>query len=61
MKKLASKKADRDTQRGKSIYTFKRCNYLADFHKMESLARLIEKLKVDYKAPKNSASGNPTV
>lgn len=44
----------------KNIYTLKRFNYLADFHNMVNLARLIEKLKVNYKTPKNATSGNPT-
>lgn len=45
----------------KNIYTLKRFNYLADCHNMGNLARLIEKLKVNYKIPKNATSGNPTV
>lgn len=57
VRKGASKRADRDTQR-KNIYTFKSSNYLADFHKMENLSKLIQKLEVNCNAPKNATSGD---
>lgn len=61
MKKAASKRANKDTKLEKNLYTLKSSNYLADFQKMGNIAKLIQKLEVNYSTPKNAASENPVV